>query len=161
MEASTITLSAGDSDDLCFLTDADVAKMLWGVTPQQVIPSGKCVKKDMLLVMSKVRLCTRLCVSATPVEEVVSSVGVRENGDAPAKVAGKFSENLNFFMYVCVKMTLNRKMILFQKLKWNSSRIVRARHVWYSRKTKLKLASLRKKLQYYQLESANRKSVII
>lgn len=39
MEGSLITLS--DNDDVCLLSDADMAQLLWGVTPEQVVPSGK------------------------------------------------------------------------------------------------------------------------
>jgi len=40
-ESSVITQTDSDANDLCFLSDAEMGQLLWGVTMEQVAPSGK------------------------------------------------------------------------------------------------------------------------
>ena len=57
MEGSS-TLSLGEGDELCFMSDGDMAQLIWGVTAEQVAPSGKwCVR------LSPCRLVCAHCVT--------------------------------------------------------------------------------------------------
>ncbi|XP_034235845.1 uncharacterized protein LOC117642112 [Thrips palmi] len=59
MEVPTITLPEGE--EVCLLSDTDMAQLLWGVSAEEIVPS------------------------VSPSEEIVSSVGVRDNGESPPK----------------------------------------------------------------------------